>query len=80
MRDYKRSKPKGKCIGIFGLHYMSLKYPNRSKIVKNVGEIEGVKWFLGIERWRLPISSGIPKQFDIIIPAHYTPPIYDGEE
>ena len=21
LRDYKRSKPKGKCIGIFGLHY-----------------------------------------------------------
>ena len=59
---------------------MSLKYPNRSKIVEDAGEIEGVKWFLGIKRWRLPLSSGIPKQFDIIIPAHYTPPIYDDEE
>ena len=59
---------------------MSIKYPNRSKIMKNVGEIEGVKWLLGIERWRLPLSSGVPKRFDITIPANYTPPIYDDEE
>lgn len=48
--------------------------------MKNVGEIEGVKWFLGIERWRLPLSSGVPKRFDITIPTNYTPPIYNDEE
>ncbi len=34
-----------------------------------VGEIDGVKWFLGMPRLRLPLSSGIPKQVDFTIPT-----------
>ena len=48
---------------------MTAKYGNNREIEKNVGEIEDVKWLLGIRRLGLPISSGIPKQVDFVIPS-----------
>ena len=48
---------------------MTAKYGNNREIEKNVGEIEDVKWLLGIRRLGLPISSGIPKHVDFVIPS-----------
>ena len=44
-------------------------FENDHHITKYVGEIEGVKWFLGIPWLRLPLSSGIPKRVDFTIPT-----------
>jgi hypothetical protein len=51
-------------------HYLSMTARDRyhREIRINVGEIEGVKWFVG-----LPISSGIPKRVDFTIPAIPSP-------
>lgn len=48
---------------------MTAKYGNNCEIEENVGAIEGVKWLLGIRGLRLPISSGIPKRVDFVIPS-----------
>ena len=37
MRDYKRSKPKGKCIGIFGLHYKAPYYWFAGTFLTSIG-------------------------------------------
>ena len=37
-------------------------------IHQDIGDFEGVKWFLG-RRWLgLPLSSGVPKRVDLIVP------------
>ncbi len=45
---------------------------NDEVINENVGEIEGVRWLFGIPYFGLPISTGVPKRVDFIIP--YNPP------
>ena len=37
-------------------------------IYQHIGKIEGVKWFLGKPSLKLPLSSGIPKHADIVVP------------
>ena len=58
--------------------YMTAKYEiGKSgyyrEIRKMVDEIEGVSWFLG-----LPLSSGIPKRVDFVIPEK-PPPIFGNQ-
>ena len=54
MRDYKRSKPKGKCIGIFGLHYNMNKHrgTNFDDYLKERGISEEVS-ALAKQRWEV---------------------------
>lgn len=48
---------------------MTAKYGYQHETHQSVGEIEGVNWFFG-----LPISTGVHKRVDFIIP--YNPPIF----
>ena len=41
---------------------------NSRVLTEDVGEIEGVRWLFGKPTFGLPISSGEPKQIDVVIP------------
>ena len=49
---------------------VTAKIGSRKYIHQNVGELEGVKWFLGLRWLELPISRGIPKHVDFIVPSN----------
>ena len=38
-------------------------------IYQHIGKIEGVKWFLGKPSLRLPLSSGVPKHVNLVVPT-----------
>ena len=41
---------------------------NRRVITEDIGEIEGVRWLFGNAKFGLPISSGEPKEVDLVVP------------
>lgn len=47
---------------------LTAKYDNEDIITENIDKIEDVRWLFGIPYFGLPISSGNPKQFDIVVP------------
>lgn len=54
---------------------LTTKLTNNRYIHQEIGDIEGVRWFLG-KRWLgFPLSAGIPKRVDIVIPD-LPPPIF----
>ena len=56
---------------------LTAKLTNNRYINQDIGDIEGVRWFLG-KRWLgFPISSGIPKRVDVVIPD-IPPPIFSN--
>lgn len=53
---------------------LTAKLTNNRYIHQDIGDFEGVRWFLG-RRWLgFPLSSGIPKRVDLMIPD-IPPPI-----
>ena len=52
---------------------LTVKLTNNRYIYQAIGDFEGVRWFLG-KRWLgFPISPGIPKRVDFIIPSMSSP-------
>ncbi len=41
---------------------------NGQGVTENISEIEGVRWLFGKPKFGLPLSSGQPKQVDLVIP------------
>ena len=41
---------------------------NRRVVTEDIGEIEGVRWLFGQPHLGLPISSGQPKEVDLVVP------------
>lgn len=41
---------------------------NSRVVTEGIGEIEGVRWLFGQPHFRLPISSGQPKEVDLVVP------------
>lgn len=41
---------------------------NNRVLTEDVGEIEGVRWLFGMPQFGLPITSGEPKQVDVVVP------------
>lgn len=52
---------------------LTVKYENKDIITENIDEIQDVRWLFGIPYFGIPISSGNPKQFDIVIPNSPSP-------
>ena len=54
---------------------LTAKLTNNRYIHQDIGDFEGVRWFLG-KRWLgFPLSSGVPKRVDFVIPD-IPPPIF----
>ena len=48
---------------------LTAKIGNNRCMREDMGEIERVKWFLGMRWLGLPVSSGVPKRVDFIVPS-----------
>ncbi|RKU28813.1 hypothetical protein C6497_08620 [Candidatus Poribacteria bacterium] len=62
--QFERNVPLGRDFTV------TAKIGSRKYIHQNVEEIEDVKWFLGLRWLGIPISCGIPKHVDFIVPSN----------